>query len=223
MHLIYIDESGDHGPANKEYPIFVLVACVFEEVDYIEHFVPALLRFKLKHWGHELAVLHEREIRKPQGEFSFLLHPDKRAAFLADISSLVRESKALVHAVTWDKRQHTDHFSYGECLRRLLTELSGQKGDLLRSAPIIVESRGLSENRRTLQALGEQKTGDNLLLRFAEKSANVPGLQLADLCAQPIGIKTLKPAASNRAFDESILYLLPHNKDNASGPLFTAL
>jgi hypothetical protein len=29
--------------------------------------VPSMIEFKLRHWGHELAVLHEREIRRPQG------------------------------------------------------------------------------------------------------------------------------------------------------------
>ena len=51
MRLIYIDESGDHGPLNEDYPIFVIVACVFEKTDYLEHFVPALLALKLDHWG----------------------------------------------------------------------------------------------------------------------------------------------------------------------------
>lgn len=157
MRMVYIDESGDHGPRNDEYPIFVIVACVFDGEDYVDHFVPALLRLKLKHWGHELAILHEREIRKPQGDFNFLLNPNKRAAFLTDVAQLVRESKARVHAVVWDKRIPVSRFSYGECLRRLLDELSHGHGDLLATAPIIVESRGSEENRRTLHALGKSR------------------------------------------------------------------
>jgi len=223
MRVAYIDESGDHGPRNDEYPIFVIVACVFEGEDHVDHFVPALLRFKLKHWGHELAILHEREIRKPQGDFNFLLNPNKRAAFLADLSQLVSESKARVHAVVWDKRVPVSRFSYGECLRRLLDELSHGHGDLIATAPIIVESRGAEENRRTLRALGEIKTCMPQMVRFTEKSANVPGLQLADLCARPIGIKIPRPDAKNRAFDESVRLLMQAQDKGipALGPIFT--
>lgn len=223
MRLIYIDESGDHGPLNEDYPIFVIVACVFEKADYLEHFVPALLALKLDHWGHELAILHEREIRKPQGHFSFLLNPNKRAAFLADLSRLVRESKARVHAVAWDKRGPARAFSYGECLRRLLDELSDHHGDLLATAPIIVESRGPEENRRTLHALVETKHRTNPAVRFAEKAANIPGLQLADLCARPIGMKILRPGSKNRAFDEGVLPLI-HGENpakSATPPIIT--
>lgn len=223
MRMVYIDESGDHGPRNDEYPIFVIVACVFEGADYIEHFVPALLTLKLKHWGHELAILHEREIRKPQGDFNFLLNPNKRAAFLDDLSQLVRESKARVHAVAWDKRESANGFSYGECLRRLLDELSHHHGDLLTTAPVIVESRGAEENKRTLHTLGEIKKYTAQRVRFAEKAANVAGLQLADLCARPIGMKILRPAAKNRAFDETVNCLMQaqDRKIPATGPLIT--
>jgi hypothetical protein len=36
---------------------------------------------------------------------------------------------------------------------------------------------------------------------FVKKESNSLGLQLADLIARPIGIKTLQPEQSNRAFD----------------------
>ncbi len=96
-------------------------------------------------------------------------------------------------------------------------------GDANATAPIIVESRGAEENRRTLHALGEIKTCMAQMVRFTEKAANVPGLQLADLCARPIGIKVLRPDAKNRAFDESVS-LLMQARDSAmpaSGAIIT--
>jgi len=56
-----------------------------------------------------------------------------------------------------------------------------------------------------------------------EKAANVPGLQLADLCARPIGIKILRPDAKNRAFDESVSLLMQAQDAAmlASGPIIT--
>ena len=40
----------------------------------------------------------------------------------------------------------------------------------------------------------------NLEVVFVDKRANLPGLQLADLVARPVGINILRPAQPNRAF-----------------------
>ena len=36
---------------------------------------------------------------------------------------------------------------------------------------------------------------------FADKKANLPGLQLADLVARPVGMSILRPVQANRAFE----------------------
>jgi hypothetical protein len=36
---------------------------------------------------------------------------------------------------------------------------------------------------------------------MSPKESNVPGMQIADLVARPIGIKSLRPAQANRAYD----------------------
>jgi hypothetical protein len=36
---------------------------------------------------------------------------------------------------------------------------------------------------------------------MSPKSSNAPGMQLADLVARPIGIKTLRPSQPNRAYE----------------------
>ena len=209
MRLIYIDESGDHGVDNRnsDYPLFVLVACCFETSDYVRHFVPSMIEFKLRHWGHELAVLHEREIRRPQGEFSFLLNASKRSAFLDDLSKLVRSSRAHVHAAAWDKRDPSRCFSYGACLGHLLEELTCGEADAA-PPPVILESRGRHEDERTVKALCGLRLEKFGAIRFVDKKANVAGLQMADLCARPIGMKILRPEAMNRAYTECIRPLM---------------
>ena len=66
-HLIYVDESGDHGLAQVDpgYPIFVLAFCLFSKADYRLQACPALKELKFRFWGHDEQVLHEHEIRKP--------------------------------------------------------------------------------------------------------------------------------------------------------------
>lgn len=213
MRLIYIDESGDHGVDNRngEYPVFVLAACSFESADYLGHFLPALVEFKLRHWGHELVVLHEREIRRPQGEFSFLLNAPKRAVFLEELGRLVRCSRASIQAVAWDKRGAGRRFSYGACLNHLLEGLSSVAVDATPPPPIILESRGRHEDERTFEALGDLDLKRFGAIRFIEKKANVAGLQLADLCARPIGMRILRPESANRAYWECVRPLMTAN------------
>jgi hypothetical protein len=209
MRLIYIDESGDHGAdsSNGDYPLFVLVACSFESSDYVRHFLPSMIEFKLRYWGHELAVLHEREIRRPQGDFSFLLNASKRVAFLEELSELVRLSHAHVNAVAWDKRDPSRRFSYGACLSHLLEELTfGQAGGP--PPPVILESRGRHEDDRTVKALSDLSLEKFGAIRFVDKKANVAGLQLADLCARPIGMRILRPDSTNRAYAECVRPLM---------------
>ena len=73
-YIIYVDESGDHGLVSIDpgYPVFVLAFCIFHKQEYTEHVIPSLQRFKFKHFGHDMVVLHEREIRKDKGMFRFL-------------------------------------------------------------------------------------------------------------------------------------------------------
>ena len=41
-----------------------------------------------------------------------------------------------------------------------------------------------------------------------DKKANVAGLQMADLCARPIGMRILRPESMNRAYTECIRPLM---------------
>ena len=213
VDLIYIDESGDHAPSatNPEYPVFVVAACIFDQVRYTRNFVPALLEFKLKHWQHEAIILHEREIRKSTGACTFLFERAVRNVFLSELSELIRSSGANVAAVAWDKRKNSRARSYAECLLRLLASLAqttSAQGEL-RTA--ILESRGLREDREIMAAVETAGITHQWRLFFIPKSRNIPGLQLADLCARPIGLKVLTPEKVNRAFDETISLLFSRN------------
>ena len=63
---MFVDESGDHelDTIDPGYPMFVLAFCVIRKEDYVATLTSALQRFKLKHFGHDDVIMHEREIRK---------------------------------------------------------------------------------------------------------------------------------------------------------------
>ena len=82
-YIVYVDESGDHSlvKINPDYPIFVLVFCVFKKAAYIEKTVPHLQQFKFNHFGHDIVVLHEHEIRKEKVPFNIFKSKAERLAF----------------------------------------------------------------------------------------------------------------------------------------------
>lgn len=69
--VVYVDESGDHSleSVDEQYPVFVLAFCVFHKGYYASEVVPAVEAFKFKHFGHDLVVLHETDIRKERSCF----------------------------------------------------------------------------------------------------------------------------------------------------------
>ncbi|ALP53302.1 hypothetical protein Tel_09110 [Candidatus Tenderia electrophaga] len=71
-YIVYVDESGDHSltSIDPEYPVFVLAFCIFHKRHYAEAIVPALSRFKFKHFGHDMQVLHEHDIRRQKNQLS---------------------------------------------------------------------------------------------------------------------------------------------------------
>ncbi|WP_354307678.1 DUF3800 domain-containing protein [Sphingomonas trueperi] len=72
-YIVFADESGDHGlqSIDPQFPVFALVFCIFEKSAYAENVEPAFRRLKFKYFGHDAAILHEREIRKQEPPFAF--------------------------------------------------------------------------------------------------------------------------------------------------------
>ena len=70
-YVIFVDESGDHSLASidLEYPVFVLDFCLFRKDHYANAVVPEVEKFKFTHFGHDIVVLHEHDIRKQKATF----------------------------------------------------------------------------------------------------------------------------------------------------------
>jgi len=87
-HIIYIDESGDHGlqSIDPNYPVFVLAFCIFHKAEYAQQVSPAVQDFKFKYFGHDMVILHEYEIRKAREEFRILQNKSIRDPFMEDLN-----------------------------------------------------------------------------------------------------------------------------------------
>lgn len=217
-YIVYVDESGDHSLTHIDanYPVFVLAFCIFHKRYYSDTVVSALQKFKFKHFGHDIVVLHEHEIRKEKGDFNIFRSREQRVAFLDELTSLIDDSNFILISCVIDKhkmRAQVDDADnpYHYAMRYGLERLYGfmqEKGQAERDTHVVVECRGKKEDRDLELEFRRICDGDNALnrklpfdVKFASKQVNSAGLQLSDLVARPIGLHVLRPAQANRAFD----------------------
>ena len=213
-YVVYVDESGDHGleTIDPNYPVFVLSFCVFHKKHYSQVVVPAIEAFKFGHFGHDLIVLHETDIRKEKGNFRFKNREHKQS-FIDELTRLIESHNFILIGCVIDKqrlRERTEnpyHLALGFCLETLY-ELMQEKRQHALKTHVIVEMRGKKEDRDLELEFrricdGENKLGIELPFQivFADKKTNSSGLQMADLVARPIGLSVAKPHGNNRAFE----------------------
>jgi hypothetical protein len=218
-YVIYVDESGDHDltSVTQDYPVFVLAFCIFKKTDYVKIVVPAIQAFKFRWFGHDNVVLHEHEIRKQRVPFKFLQNEERRTRFMAELTSILEDCPTTVIASVIDKSRlvkryaepdNPYHIAMQFCMERtyrFLTENS-QTGRL---TTVMFEKRGDKEDTKLELEFRRIKDGANyrvvamteLDVCMVDKKTNSSGLQIADLFARPIGIKTLRPHQPNRAYE----------------------
>ncbi|MBR9886492.1 MAG: DUF3800 domain-containing protein [Oceanospirillales bacterium] len=216
-HIVYVDESGDHNlqSIDQSYPIFVLAFCVFHKRHYSEAIVPALEKFKFNHFGHDQVVLHENEIRRRKGLFNIFQSGERQQAFMDELTKIIEFSNFILISATIDKRSlskqgasdNAYHIALGLCMETLY-EFLQEKGEHEKKTHIVVECRGTKEDNELELEFRRLCDGNNRMgislpfeILFADKKVMSSGLQLADLVARPIGLKTLRPEQENRAFE----------------------
>lgn len=217
-YLVFVDESGDHNltQIDPQFPVFVLLFAILSKAEYVNQVCPDLQRFKFEFWGHDEVVLHEHEIRKPSGDFLFLLRKPLRERFLNGLARQMERLPATVIAVVIDKlsyaaryREPLNPYDYAleVGLERVFRHLH-DLGQSTASTAIIVETRGRREDAELELAFRRVCDGSNALrkpfhfqLVMIPKSSNSTGLQLTDLMARPVALHHLRPGQPNRAFD----------------------
>lgn len=216
-YIVYVDESGDHSlkSIDPDFPVFSLSFCVVKKSDYLASVVPSVQALKFKYWGHDSVVLHEHEIRKSKGDFTFLLTDRSvREQFYEDLNQVMVDAPITIIASVIDKvkltKKYADPWSPYDlalhfCLERLHKFLreNGQEGKLTH---VVFECRGKAEDndleltfRRIVAGEGHWGYRKHKFEtmefepKFAKKSVNSTGLQLADLTARPLRSRRYAP------------------------------
>jgi len=231
-YIVYVDESGDQSltSLDPQYPVFVLAFCCFPVTGYTESVVPRVERLKFRYFGHDMVVLHEREIRKSQPPFDILMDATVREPFMEELSAIMGEEDYSIVATVIDKEAFLRRRGLGASpynvalefgLERLYCGLQehGQRG---RRTTVVFESRGKREDdalelefRRIMATTKVEGMAETLTFMFVSKLSNSAGLQVADMVARPIGLHVLRPGQPNRAWD----LLEPHIRRSRDGEI----
>lgn len=207
-YIVYVDESGDSSliATDAEYPIFVLVFCIFSIEQYMKNMVPAIQSLKFKHFGHDAVVLHEHDIVKASECF---INRGAKKTFLEDIANLVISTPFSIISVAVEKNKLKPPVGLEDAYSLALSQglslvkhfVKVHQGEQARLT-MVLESRGKKRDQDLLKSCRSDCLGPELPvdLLFAEKKVNCCGLQMADLVARPIGRALLNPLQINRAF-----------------------
>lgn len=216
-YVVFVDESGDHSleVINPDYPVFVLAFCIVSCKDYIERITPSVRSLKYRYFGHDMAILHEHEVRKRTGAFS-RLNKEEREAFLGDLSGIIDAVPMTIIAVVIDKERHKAKYNSPEHPYHLAMlyglertwQFLQSKDQGEKTTHVIFEARGAKEDKELELQFRRVRDGNNgfgkpfrLEIVIANKQVNSEGLQLADLVARPIGLKVLRPEQPNRTWE----------------------
>lgn len=202
-HLAFADESGDTGMKriNPTFPLLSFATCVFEASEYAQVVVPAVRDLKQRYFGNRQVTLHERDIRRNTGAYVALGGPERRRAFEAELVEFVEAAPFVVIAIVVHKLRLRAQYPkpddpYSLCLRfaferlRMHVNAEAGRGHVAR---IIAEGRNPVADRQLRTAFESFRTGDylgagmeNVELDFATKQDGHPGMEIADLIANPI-------------------------------------
>lgn len=210
-YRLYIDESGDHTYSTAVEPekrYLGIAGVIFESEYYRNTFYHQFEDFKQRHFPHnpdEPVILHRKELIGRHGPFWRLRDADNEKAFNEDFLKLLQEKDYLVISVVIDKEAHVDRYGaaalhpYHYCLVAMLERYCGFLNFLNAQGDIMAESRGGKEDMQLKEAYQRvyesgtqfrdpaffQNTLTSKEIKVKPKSANIAGLQLADLLAHP--------------------------------------
>jgi hypothetical protein len=186
-----------------------LTGCIIEVESYRSIFHPRLEGFKQKHFPHnpdDPVILHRKDIVNKQGPFWRLRAPEIEKSFNTDLLLFLKEMDYTIITVVIDKKAHIERYQdfayhpYHYCLAAMLErycgflQLHNAKGDVLAESRGGTEDKQLKEAYRSIYNSGTQfrppkffqKVLTSKEIKLKHKSANIAGLQIADLLAHPL-------------------------------------
>jgi len=239
---LYVDEVGNPGLKNSDLleNRFLSLTGIAFCLDFVSEILfPELEELKRTYFlSHpdDPVILHRKEIVYRKPPFSVLKDPEVERSFNSDLLNKLGSWNYSVISVIIDKQEHNKRYAtwkfdpYHYCMEilverfRLLLDISGARGDMM------FESRGGKEDTRLKRSYRRIMEGgthhidkNDLLSHFTSKelkvrpkTANIAGLQVADLIAHPARrwfFKNVFHMNENRnTFSDTIIEILDREK-----------
>ena len=211
MKVLFLDESGDHNLAviDRSYPLFVLGGVIIDQRYAAGPLEDAFRAFKRRLFGRDDLILHTADITRNRNGFERLKERAFREYFYQELNALLRGIEFRVMACVIRKDDHLQRYGvaaldpYMLSLDVLVERFCMEIGNVDSGGVIVAERRDAMLDReldiawlnlkvqgtRYIKAKDIEKRVVGLNLRA--KTANIAGLQLADLVVTPIGRKVL--------------------------------
>jgi len=210
--FLYFDEVGNgdlKASANDDNVRYLsLTGVITKRSTHDRKFQPALDALKTKYFGHapkNPVILHRRELINRQNAFRVLADGTIRESFDSELLALIEALPYRVITVAIDKRQHLNQYAvwrfdpYHYCMRCmieryvLLLNDAGLTGDVVGEARTKKVDKKLKASFARLYEEGTDQIAGAVVrkrltsqnVKLEPKSANVAGLQIADLIAHP--------------------------------------
>jgi hypothetical protein len=241
-YRIYVDEVGNPDLKSSENfdHRFLSLTGVIIDLDYVRKILfSEFEKLKADYFDYhpdEPIIFHRKELLKKKPPFSNLQHKEVEQKFNAELLDKLRSWRFSVISVLIDKQEHDQRYStwkydpYHYCQEillerfRLYLDINNAKGD------VMFESRGSKEDMRLKKSFRRIiESGTNNLnpadlqehftskeLKVKPKTANISGLQIADLLAHPARRWFYKNVLNlddgKVTFGDKIIEILDHDK-----------
>ncbi len=211
LYRIYIDEVGNPDLTHVDDPNhrFLSLTGVILESEYaIQKLLPEMDQIKREFFQYdpdEPVIFHRKKLVNKQSPFHPLINPDTEKRFNAALLTALASWEYAVITVVIDKRAYRDQYQvwyyhpYHYCLSVLLERFvlflhyGGHCGDVMIEGRVRQEDGKLKDLFSNLYARGTdnvppqrwQRRLTSRELKIKLKSADIAGLQLADMIAHP--------------------------------------
>ncbi|MDY6488012.1 DUF3800 domain-containing protein [Acinetobacter faecalis] len=216
-YTIFVDESGTDSLKNfkDDDRYFVLAFCIFDKNYYSQEAVPKFQKLKFDTFGHDQKIIHGYDMMNCIGDFECLQDSKIKNVFLNRLTEIIESTNFILISTVIDKKRLIDRYvnaqnPYDLALKYSLERVQSflhERNQENKIAHIIVESRDSKSNERLKNAFVKIKNGDNwnqssfnFEIEFVNKKSNSTGLQIADLVAEPIRCKFLRPEKLHQNF-----------------------
>lgn len=208
---MYIDESGNPDLRNSDDPNhrFLSLTGIIVDLSYVAHTLyPEMEALKSRYFGShpdDPVIFHRKELVNRRHPFQALRDIRIEYAFSQDLLAHLRKWQYRVISVCIDKKKHVRTYGtwvrdpYYYCMSVLLERFNFWLNRNNSTGDVMAESRGSKEDRRLKREFRNlwtngtefvdssqfQRSLTSRELKVKPKTANVSGLQLADLIAHP--------------------------------------